>query len=520
MIDNRYEIIERLGSPGSYAEVYMALDTAVRDANQPLKVVIKALNPYLQGVPDSELERKLVENFRNEAVALDRVRHAHIINRLGHGTAIDLAGRTFHYLVLEYMGGGDLAALCRSHALPINDALNYIEQICAGLAFAHSRGVIHRDIKPHNILFTADRRIAKIADFGVAKIKFIDSMEGAITRVGSDIYAPPEHHPLALPFDGAQVPGDANALMTLTPAADIYSLAKTIYMVLCGESPRGFSQRAISELPLYVRHQPWADAVLAVLGKATQSNPAARFQTVEDFWQAFNAAVTSSRSVTANAYAPDNFATDNSVTRPLAPANIANTVGAQLPPGSAFPASANPNRNGNRIIVDLSSSNDFGKIGEYNNQPPAIYSDESLPAPQHFNRPSLAQRARRLLVALLLITLCGVMFYAYYFFSANATNNTNASNTRRQTANAPTPNNAQTPSPVGREFVTTNDVKLRRASNANAQQIGLAKKDSRVKVISEENGWYQVTVVEYGAPKTNSNFSDQGWLNKAYVRQR
>ena len=108
-LDGRYDILECLGR-GSYAEIYMAKDNAAIDG-APTTVVIKALNMFLQETPDTEMERTLVSNFQNEAVALDRVRHPNIISRLGHGTAIDLAGTTFHYIVLEYLPGGDMAAL-------------------------------------------------------------------------------------------------------------------------------------------------------------------------------------------------------------------------------------------------------------------------------------------------------------------------------------------------------------------------------------------------------------------------
>src|ERR1700752_4258673 len=148
-LDGRYDIVECLGR-GSYAEIYVANDNAaVEDA--PRTIVIKALNLYLQDAPDAELEQTLVENFQNEAVALDRVRHPNIISRLGHGTAIDLAGTTFHYIVLEYLPGGDMAALSRNHPLSIEKMVLYLEQVCSGLAHAHQCGVIHRDIKPQNL---------------------------------------------------------------------------------------------------------------------------------------------------------------------------------------------------------------------------------------------------------------------------------------------------------------------------------------------------------------------------------
>src|SRR5215831_6020079 len=190
-LDNRYDIEDCLGR-GSYAEIYMARDRAATD-ERFRKVVIKALNVLLQGYQDPDLERTLIQNFQNEAIALDRVRHPNIISRLGHGTAIDLNNTAFHYLVLEYLGGGDMAALCRREALRLDRALFYLQQVCAGLAHAHECGVIHRDIKPQNLLLSANHETVKIADFGVAKLGAAD---GAITRVGTNVYAAPEHNPL------------------------------------------------------------------------------------------------------------------------------------------------------------------------------------------------------------------------------------------------------------------------------------------------------------------------------------
>src|SRR5262245_20779182 len=277
-LDGRYDIIERLGG-GSYAEIYVANDNAAPEG-QPRTIVIKALNLYLQDAPDLELERTLVTNFQNEAVALDRVRHPNVINRLGHGTAIDLSGTTFHYIVLEYLPGGDMLALTRTRPLSMQRALFYLEQICSGLAHAHKCGVIHRDIKPQNLLLTADKEIVKIADFGVARL---DGVDGAITRVGTNIYSAPEHNPL-MHTGQHDTTGLKLSNNHLTPAADIISLPKTTYTLLAGESPRRFAQHSLTELPFQVREAPWANAVLRVLEKATQSRPEARYQRVEEFW--------------------------------------------------------------------------------------------------------------------------------------------------------------------------------------------------------------------------------------------
>jgi len=276
-LDGRYDIEDCLGR-GSYAEIYVARDLAATN-EEFRKVVVKALNVLLQGYQDPELERTLIQNFQNEAIALDRVRHPNIISRLGHGTAIDLNGAAFHYIVLEYLGGGDMSALRHRELLNLKRALVYLQQVCAGLAHAHERGVIHRDIKPQNLLLTEDRETVKIADFGVAKL---EAAEGAITRVGTNIYAPPEHHPLlqTAPLD-AEKPASQREL--LTPAADVYSLAKTTYALICGTAPRRFAHHPITELPPPLSTEPWAPSVLDVLERATQSSPSDRYQTVQDF---------------------------------------------------------------------------------------------------------------------------------------------------------------------------------------------------------------------------------------------
>src|SRR6266576_2210447 len=242
-LDNRYDIEDCLGR-GSYAEIYMARDLAAAD-EQFRSVVIKALNVLLQGYQDPDLERTLIQNFQNEAIALDRVRHPNIISRLGHGTAIDLHGTAFHYIVLEYLSGGDMAKLIRKEPLKLDRALFFLQQICAGLAHAHACGVIHRDIKPQNLLLTADHETLKIADFGVAKI---EAAEGAITRVGTNIYAAPEHNPL-VQTAALDTGAPAGTQAQLTPAADIYSLAKTAYTMICGVPPRSFAHHAITSLP-------------------------------------------------------------------------------------------------------------------------------------------------------------------------------------------------------------------------------------------------------------------------------
>jgi len=268
VVDDRYEVASRL-SLGSYAEIYTARDRL----NDGRLVILKALNTTLQGEIDDDLTRTLIENFENEAKAVDRVAHPNIVRRLGHGSAVDLNGTLFHYLIFEYLSGGDLRERYHGHPLSLDELLFYLGQVCSALTHAHACGVIHRDIKPHNLLLTADKKIVKIADFGVAKITNQETEE--ITRVGTDVYAPPEHHPL-------NMEGATGAV--LTPSADIYSLGKTVYALITGTSPKRFSLRAITEFPPDLSTKTWSDDLLKILNRATRTEVSARYRTVAEFW--------------------------------------------------------------------------------------------------------------------------------------------------------------------------------------------------------------------------------------------
>lgn len=312
LVDDRYEVVERL-SRGSFAEIFVARD---REA-EGKEVVLKALNTSLQGTPDAELERTLIENFQNEAVALDAVRHPHVILRWGHGAAADLRGTPFYYLSLEYMPGGDLLNLCRARpgdALSLDKALFYFKQACEALAYAHDKGIIHRDLKPNNFLLSADHRTLKIADFGVAKIATGEDNE--ITRVGADIYAPPEHHPGAARGEGAR----------LTASADIYSLAKSFYTTVCGRPPSQFKCDPITYLPANSIDESVRRRLLDVLRRATDDDSAARYASVVEFWSDLAQVVSVGEEEKADETL--DAADDTTIVRPrlnVAPGSLPNT---------------------------------------------------------------------------------------------------------------------------------------------------------------------------------------------------
>jgi serine/threonine protein kinase len=519
-LDGRYDILECLGR-GSYAEIYVAHDNAA-SAGNPTTVVIKALNMFLQDTPDAELEHTLVANFQNEAVALDRVRHPNIINRLGHGTAIDLTGTTFHYIVLEYLPGGDMAALSRRSPLSIEKTLFYLEQVCSGLAHAHECGVIHRDIKPQNLLLTANQQIVKIADFGVARL---EATEGAITRVGTNIYSAPEHNPL-VQTGSLELGAIAAGRDHITPAADIYSLAKTTYALLAGESPRRFAQHAIRELPTDASNHFWSAAVLQVLEKATQTRPESRYQSVQEFWDELSDAslpptkllhgvdVEARRKPSADLLIePEEFPQAPPQPR-FEPVNVppipTGASPAQAPGYAPRYTGVDPVRRP-KIVVPVSAIQTTPEKQEAMPRPvkdkvAAIQSGIKNGKPLARRPAGGPRRARPFLVAALLIVAFAGMLLATHKY---VTSHWNPFVGISQLGDLFV---------IGREGVTTTDVNLRSDASTANPPVGMAENGSRVKVLAANNNWYEVQVLEHGRPKTDPFTSDRGWINKKFVK--
>ena len=497
-LDGRYDIRSLLGR-GSYAEIYTANDNLAAPDSPHQTVVIKALNVFLQNDLDFDLERTLVENFQNEAIALDRVRHPNVISRLGHGTARDLRGTVFHFLVLEYLSGGDLARACRQKSLTFGQALEYLEQICAGLAHAHKHGVIHRDIKPQNLLLTDDKKTVKIADFGVARVTETDS---PITRVGTDIYAAPEHSPA---FAGTT---DVLTFPKLTPAADIYSLAKSAYVLFTCESPRFFGGQQITELPFAYRQEDWANDLLEIFKKATRKTAAERYQTVDEFWQDLAKLKKYDEA--------DSFA--------VQPQSLPDKPQAHVAAGYSPLAPHRPHFNTSRelhlkmrqtnavvqpnVVINLDplkagianvpiTARPVPRIEKTENQVEENY--VSYRPQRKINKKSSRKAA---ILFLFLAIFAGSLFATYNYL-------------------------------LGRGFVpaisifgTTSegsawtDVNLRPAPTSNNDPIGLVTKDSRVKILDRKEDWFKVEIIEQGRTPAMPNEANKGWVFGKYITEK
>jgi hypothetical protein len=292
----------------------------------------------------------------------------------------------------------------------------------------------------------------------------------------------------------------------LTPAADIYSLAKTTYTLLAGESPRRFAQHALTELPEHLRDEPWARAVLRVLEKATQTRPEARYQTVEEFWDEI-----------ADASLPPTLPL-KMVSPELHLVRRKPSEDLSVEPEEEFTEAAPPRPNFHvpgpilsevdtqkrpRIVVPINLEAQWQLHARQELEESERRSEKIRPPVESVLPTS---RKRRALVALGLILAFSGMLLATHKYVTTRWN--------------PLTPVTQTVEPVviGRQGVTTTDVNLRPVANAANVPIGLAESGSKVRVLSADNNWYEVQVVEHGRPKIDPYSSDRGWINKRYVK--
>src|SRR6201990_262090 len=203
IVDNRYKVLSRLGA-GGMADVFLA-----EDQQLGRKVALKLLHRRFAADPD------FVERFRREAQAAAGLQHPNVVGVYDRGSFEDT-----YYIAMEYLPGRSLKQLIRDEA-PLDPirAIDITIQILKAARFAHRRGVIHRDLKPHNVIVdSADN--AKVTDFGIARAGASDMTEtGSI--MGTAQYLSPE-----------QAQGHA-----VSAGSDLYSVAVVLYEMLTGRVP-------------------------------------------------------------------------------------------------------------------------------------------------------------------------------------------------------------------------------------------------------------------------------------------
>ena len=204
VIAGRYELLELIGK-GGMSSVYKAHDRLL-----DRQIAVKILHPHFTE------DEEYVERFRREARAVAQLSHPNIVTVIDRG---EDEGR--QYIVFEYVEGENLKQLLeRTGPMPVRDALLMALQMARALAFAHGRGLIHRDVKPQNVLMNADGQ-AKMTDFGIARSVDVQGVTITGTVLGTSEYIAPE-----------QARGERVDAQT-----DVYSLGVVLYELLVGGVP-------------------------------------------------------------------------------------------------------------------------------------------------------------------------------------------------------------------------------------------------------------------------------------------
>jgi tRNA A-37 threonylcarbamoyl transferase component Bud32 len=266
----RYEILEKLGQ-GGMGVVYKA-----RHRLMDRTVALKVLRPGLLDRPDS------VERFHREFKGAARLVHPNIVTAYD----ADQAGAS-HFLVMEYVPGTGLARLVEEEGpLPVARACTYVRQAALGLAHAFECGMVHRDIKPHNLMVVQDR--VKILDFGLAR--FVSETPAEEAVAGSEADDPADRLTLASTVMGTPdyiAPEQARAAHTADIRADIYSLGCTLYHLLAGHAPFPHGS-AVQKVKAHLEQTPPSLTALRpdvpaelvrVLERMLAKDPAERYQT-------------------------------------------------------------------------------------------------------------------------------------------------------------------------------------------------------------------------------------------------
>lgn len=255
VLSGRYRLEAKLGS-GGMSTVYLA-----RDQTLDRPVAVKVMHREMSEQPDQ------LERFRQEARSVAKFSHPNVVS------VIDAGEDGGHpYIVFEYIEGETLKQrISRNGALDPQEAIAYAIEIARGLSVAHARNMVHRDIKPQNILIDAEGR-AKLTDFGISRQLEQDGMTATGRVLGTTDYVAPE-----------QAMG-----RKVDPRTDIYSLGVVLYEMLIGQVPFaadsqvGVAMKHVNEeLPDVQRRRPEVSAAVAlVVERATAKDPAERYQRV------------------------------------------------------------------------------------------------------------------------------------------------------------------------------------------------------------------------------------------------
>ena len=256
LFDGRYQVVRKLGS-GGMANVYLA-----EDQELGRRVAIKILNDRHAG------DEQFVERFRREAKNAAALSHPNIVSIYDRGEA-----EGTYYIAMEYLDGRSLKELIVQRGpAPVTVSVEYARQILSALRFAHRHGIVHRDIKPHNVLVDAEGRV-KVTDFGIARAG-TSQMTEAGSIVGTAQYLSPEQ------AKGTDV----------DQRSDLYSLGIVLYELLTGtlpfngDTPVEIAMKHLSTVPEppSARRPEVPRELDLIVTRALAKDPADRYQSAEE----------------------------------------------------------------------------------------------------------------------------------------------------------------------------------------------------------------------------------------------
>ena len=259
----RYEIIEELGR-GGMGKVFKVYDHKISEV-----IALKLIRPEIS------INSKAIERFKNELKCTRKIAHRNICRMYDLGSE-----EFFHYITMEYVPGEDLKRFIRrAGSLTSGKAIYIARQVAEGLAEAHRLGVVHRDLKPQNIMIDQDGN-AKIMDFGIARFADTERMTGSGVMIGTPEYMSPEQAELA----------------EVDKRADIYSLGVVLYEMVSGrvpfegETPLSIAMKHKTETAKNVReiNAQVSSGLAAVISRCMEKSPADRYQSAEELIENLN----------------------------------------------------------------------------------------------------------------------------------------------------------------------------------------------------------------------------------------
>jgi serine/threonine protein kinase len=544
VLEGKYEIVAPLGAGGMGA-VYLARRVLIGD-----EVAVKVLHSRFTG------DEKLVERFRREARAAAQLHHPNVVTIHDYGEARGPEG--FAYIVMEFVRGESLRQMLRREGrLDARRAVELMRGVCAGVGAAHRRGIVHRDIKPDNVIVSpADDDHAaehvKVVDFGIAKIRDV-AAESTLTEAGSMVgtlfYMAPE-----------QCKGEP-----LDARADVYSLGAMLYEMLAGSPP--FSAPSITSIILkHVNAPPpplpedahVPEALAAAVMRALAKDPEARPGDAAEFAREIQTALAARDAHAVPVVSPSQSAASSSrlpaesaqtaepffpATARPAPVTPTNPLPAQPPTHSApsssttSPTPSADEREEVTVVRDSSVPHAQRQEAHAPAQRPGGYAQQS--APPYTSAPAPpARRSRKgyvvgLLFVLLVVvgglSVVGLLLYVSRGGGTAANVNTRPTPTpvRGNTNASPTP----TPLPesmllaeiklIGGSLVSPSDLsaltpaQLRLLRNTAAARHGRTFQDADLRQYFQTRPWYKPSA-NYDDDQLTTNDRANADLIKAF----